>query len=82
MNRDFRRRVARLERDRHHDAPTSIFTDRAIEVDDGAALLTNWQSLVHSGEATVSGCALVLISSEVMSDRGWEAAHCRPEIMH
>jgi hypothetical protein len=82
MNRDLLRRVTRLEGERHNDAPTSIFTDRAIEGEEGAALLANWRMLVDSGEAALSGCALVLIDQKIMTDQGWEAAHCRPEVMH
>jgi hypothetical protein len=75
MNRDLLRRVTRLEGERHNDAPTSIFTDRAIEGEEGAALLANWRMLVDSGEAALSGCALVLIDQKIMTDQGWEAEH-------
>jgi hypothetical protein len=57
--------VIRLERDRHFDPPTAIFSDRPVTEEEAAEALATWHELVASGRASITGTALCLLGPEL-----------------
>jgi hypothetical protein len=74
-----RKRLERIEASRHQGAPDCIFSDRPLEKGEVPGLLANWRELVASGQASVTGNVLYIISPR-LTTKEWAAKvaplHC------